>query len=139
MKKMILAGLFLATLSVLSGCVSGDRVTHVRAEGGIARVDPALGQIELGYGNFGFDQATVRAGQGVVIRSDQYGLTTSNLLSSQIFAVIPYGDSTVTVTQTQKALFSLLGIGVLNPFSNPITIFEVRPAGTSTNSTEGAK
>jgi len=127
MKGSSVMGLLLVCGLLAAGCISSDHVMHIHGEGAGAEVIPQAGLVRLGYGNFVFDQSTVKAGQGVVVRMDQYGLTSTNILSSQIFAVLPYNDSIVKIEQQRKALFSLLGFSIDNPFSNSVTTVEVTP------------
>ena len=88
---------------------------------------PAAGLIRLGYGNFSYDQANVKAGQGEVVIQEQYGVTSSNILSRQIFAVLPYQDSTVTMEQTTQWMLCVFGFGIRNPIGGPVTEATVTP------------
>jgi len=126
--------LFLAVLAcgLLSGCVDVGHNIHIRGEGGGAEVIPSAGLLRLGYGNFAYDQANVKAGQGEVVIQDQYGMTSSNLLSRQIFAVLPYQDSTVTMEQTTQWMLCIFGFGIRNPLGKTVTEATVTPS-SSTN------
>ena len=115
-----LLGLFMA-----AGCTTTDNVTEVHAEGVGARMDPSLGMVELGYISVGYYRASLKAGQGTMIIRDQYGLSSSNLLSRQVYCVMPQCDSDVTVKEVHRSLMSFLGFSIPLPYSPQHTEVEV--------------
>lgn len=118
-----------AALLLGAGCMAGPHTLHIRGEGAGAELIPEAGLMRLGYGNFAFDEASVKAGQGIVVVSDQYGLTTTNLLSRQVFAVIPYCDSTVTIRQGYTPILSICGLDFSLPIGHPETTIKTIPTG----------
>ena len=85
-----------ASLLCLAGCVNVGHNIDVRGEAFGVQFTPATGTILGGYGSIDYHQANVVAGQGSMVIYEQYGMTTTNVLSRQIFATLPATDSTVT-------------------------------------------
>ena len=123
MKKLILM------LLLCAGCTTWNNgISEIRIEGVGIRADPALNLMEVGYFNGTVLHAPLKAGQGGLVRLDQYGLTSSNLLSSQTFMVMPYFDCTLTAEDTRTALFTFLGFSIPNPCGANMTRIRVAPA-----------
>ncbi len=115
------------SMFLFSGCVNVDHNLDVRGEVYGVQFTPTTGTIIGGYGNINYHQANVIAGQGSLIMYDQYGMTGTNLLSRQIFAVLPATDATVTMQQSTDWLLCILGYGVRNPFGREQTTVTVTP------------
>ena len=69
---------------------------------------------------------------------EQYGMTTTNVLSRQIFAILPATDSKVTMQQSTEWLLCVCGYGVHMPWGQTQTTVSVVP-NSNTNAAVIAK
>ena len=118
-----------ASLLCLTSCVDVGHNIDVRGEAFGVQFTPATGTILGGYGSIDYHQANVVAGQGSMVIYEQYGMTTTNVLSRQIFATLPATDSTVTMQQATEWLLCVCGYGVHMPWGQTQTTVSVVPTG----------
>ncbi len=111
------------------GCVDVSHNLDVRGEAFGVQVIPATGALIGGYGSIDYHQANVVAGQGSMVIYEQYGMTTTNVLSRQVFAVLPATDAKVTFQQQTDWLLCIMGVGIRQPWGTPHTEATVTPKG----------
>ena len=128
-KHIALVALVSTVTLAFSGCMDISHNLDVRGEAFGVQVIPATGTLIGGYGSIDYHQANVVAGQGSMVIYEQYGMTTTNVLSRQIFATLPAADSTVTMQQATEWLLCVCGYGVHMPWGQPQTTVSVVPTG----------